>query len=1275
MIFKFNPFQESSVKSGGCGGDRTPGSSQKKMHKKSPKKYPGSSSKGRKARDRAEKNTRRHLRLDSSDNDEASERESDEITESPFFQGSRQAASKQAGGAITNKSKISRVKEESSSSQSEDDEDLKLRKREHHQHGKEKAHHHKSPSVSSKYHKNSPLKAGKHHQAFKGRSQSPSENSDIIMPELEPQVTKTEPVCKPPILAPSSASKAQKKLKLGKEKVQQQKSIREFFGQKSGNASSASSQEEEVSSKFEQRLEKVQKHAIEKSYAQNKDFLKSFETFQKTDLKDPSKREDSKPFTLIASTLHPKKVLKEELKKEKKREEERKKCEEEVVHKRKKVVEDDKAKNLKRKEREWEEAREKEREEKLKKEKSEKKKREKEERKRQDREERERLEREKENIRLKEQMLERKKLQREEERERNKKDLEKTNHPLPISSPKKVGYNPKDHEAKEKHIKHKDSKPSTGSLIKEKQSTFTPPSTAETATKSNEKDAADRSQEIKTPKKLRKLASENESPDPKKNFIKKHQEEQEKLHQETVLNKENSVKEAAPAIFKEHPLKLPPPSVKEINTKDPREAREVTENSLWENLGYNSGDDVSRYSDDHLNKQLIVKPNTVLAKDGSEDEEKDKDVAKEVTGVTTKTDPVLENNNKPPVVAAPPVVAEQKPEPLPDHSDVVMTEVKPQENETNSKTESECIEAPKMSDCMMEQQQQQNVNNSMEQPQQQQPILQQQPVAEQQQMQIDPQQHMMDQCAVAQQHKMQEQQVMEQHQNIAMMDQQQQQQQWSTEMAQTGAGYDGTGAQYGASGAMMDQQQQQPDAGPSLGVYTPDSSTNSVHSLHGYSGGLEAGGEAGTGAYGQPGDTGYSGDTGGGPADGVTTGAGGGHNTSVMESPSSIASVEAVHGASGGYTDHSSAMAAASQSHGGQMTSADLGAGPHHHPDQSPHNSISQSPAPTMVMTGHSPHHSQQQSVTPISQSPHPIQSPHPPMQPSPHHSQSHSPHPHPYTNLPHQSPTGAGGYVTPAPPQPQRSSSAHSSKSPRAPSSRSSQQQQQQQQLQQQHQRAQQMQQAQLQLYANYGMTHELAGKAGHRGYPDLYTQHTAAAMYHYPAMTALGHPAQPAATPTHHLAQLQKQVEILPVAAAGSGGHMGASGHAPSSGSKQAKSSKRGSGGGGQGGANPSAAAHGAGLGLAVPPGYMAPHQYPGQQLAPGAGQVGRATPAVSGQRAGPAPGASMATMQQYMHHAATQQQQYNAAMLYSAYAYDNRGMGGYPHPSYPTGYYGHR
>merc|ERR1712242_71777 len=82
------------------------------------------------------------------------------------------------------------------------------------------------------------------------------------------------------------------------------KSIREFFGKKSvfDNISSASSQEEEVSSKFEQRMEKVQKHAIEKSYEQNKDFLKSFESFQKKDKKVSPKKEDSKPFTLIASS-------------------------------------------------------------------------------------------------------------------------------------------------------------------------------------------------------------------------------------------------------------------------------------------------------------------------------------------------------------------------------------------------------------------------------------------------------------------------------------------------------------------------------------------------------------------------------------------------------------------------------------------------------------------------------------------------------------------------------------------------------------------------------------------------------------------------------------------------------------------------------------------------------------------------------------------------------------------------------------------------------------
>merc|ERR1712062_260534 len=78
-------------------------------------------------------------------------------------------------------------------------------------------------------------------------------------------------------------------------------------------------------------------HAIEKSYEANKDFLRSFETSKKHD-----KAEDKKSYTLIASTLHPKKVLKEELKKEKKREEEHRKRSED-----KKNKQDEELRNLK----------------------------------------------------------------------------------------------------------------------------------------------------------------------------------------------------------------------------------------------------------------------------------------------------------------------------------------------------------------------------------------------------------------------------------------------------------------------------------------------------------------------------------------------------------------------------------------------------------------------------------------------------------------------------------------------------------------------------------------------------------------------------------------------------------------------------------------------------------------------------------------------------------------------------------------------------------------
>merc|ERR1711956_123388 len=95
--------------------------------------------------------------------------------------------------------------------------------------------------------------------------------------------------------------------------------------------------EEEKAPKPEPKMEKVQKHAIERSFEANKGFLTSFESFQCNDgpksskeLKIPKvrdERKDEKSYTLIASTLHPKKVLKEELKKDKRKEEEGKRFE------------------------------------------------------------------------------------------------------------------------------------------------------------------------------------------------------------------------------------------------------------------------------------------------------------------------------------------------------------------------------------------------------------------------------------------------------------------------------------------------------------------------------------------------------------------------------------------------------------------------------------------------------------------------------------------------------------------------------------------------------------------------------------------------------------------------------------------------------------------------------------------------------------------------------------------------------------------------------------
>merc|ERR1712112_458910 len=102
----------------------------------------------------------------------------------------------------------------------------------------------------------------------------------------------------------------------------------------------------------------------ERSYSSSRNYL-AHESFNKQDYHEVE-TEDGKSYTLIASTLHPKKVLKDEMKKEKRKEEERLKFEEE-----KRKLEEE-LRGMKRKGREWE------LKEKLKQEKSERKKKDKE---------------------------------------------------------------------------------------------------------------------------------------------------------------------------------------------------------------------------------------------------------------------------------------------------------------------------------------------------------------------------------------------------------------------------------------------------------------------------------------------------------------------------------------------------------------------------------------------------------------------------------------------------------------------------------------------------------------------------------------------------------------------------------------------------------------------------------------------------------------------------------------------------------------------------------
>merc|ERR1712083_859716 len=246
-----------------------------------------------------------------------------------------------------------------------------------------------------------------------------------------------------------SKSKDEKK----EERKKEQKSIKEFFLQKAQETSASSMDETNNGSKGVKREEKDKQTAIENNFGANKEYLTAFESFIKKDKSPKSKgplspstleaekakAEAKKSFVLLASTLHPKKVVREEMKAEEKKrkaeEKKRKDWEEKVKREaaEKKRIEEEERRGKKRKEREWEEQREREKEEQLRKERAERKKKEKDEKKRQ----------EKENEALV------KDAQRKEQmsldKRRPKVDLNKVKTdfegkiPLPVSSPKKVG--------------------------------------------------------------------------------------------------------------------------------------------------------------------------------------------------------------------------------------------------------------------------------------------------------------------------------------------------------------------------------------------------------------------------------------------------------------------------------------------------------------------------------------------------------------------------------------------------------------------------------------------------------------------------------------------------------------------------------------------------------------------------------------------------------------------------------------------------------------------
>merc|ERR1712117_327224 len=189
------------------------------------------------------------------------------------------------------------------------------------------------------------------------RHRSVSEHSDsMIMPELEPQVAPAAPVVHQPppikknkelnlksnlLSSKDDIKKSKSKEEKKEERKKEQKSIKEFFLQKAQETSASSVDETNNGSKgAKPREEKDKQVAIENNFGANKEYLTAFESFLKKDKSPKSKghaspstleaekakAEAKKSFVLLASTLHPKKVVREEMKaEEKKRKAEEKK--------------------------------------------------------------------------------------------------------------------------------------------------------------------------------------------------------------------------------------------------------------------------------------------------------------------------------------------------------------------------------------------------------------------------------------------------------------------------------------------------------------------------------------------------------------------------------------------------------------------------------------------------------------------------------------------------------------------------------------------------------------------------------------------------------------------------------------------------------------------------------------------------------------------------------------------------------------------------------------